>query len=462
MRTRILALSTLLLIVSAVTIDGRQAGRRDLRTEPLRGTGAIAGFVVDEASGQPLRRVEVTLIATDQAQRHVSYTDAAGSFTFPNLPPGRYSLAASKPGWLRAAYGARRHDRRGTPIHLAAGQALTNVRLGTNKGGVITGQILDETGLPAFGVQVRALEYRTVLGERRLAPVAGMTGALFGETTDDRGTFRLYGLPPGDYVVVATPRLSSNVELVAMTDAEIRAALQAAQQPPQPAATVGAHTTAREPAARRDDGVTVGFAPVYYPGTTAVSSASAVTLGVGEERGSVDFQLQLVRTGRIEGLVVPPPGAPPQGVQVMLMPETEAGGIGLMGMSILNRATPDAEGRFTFRSVVPGRYVLSARAVQGAPGAAPAPVRTMVFQASGGGAPMMMGDGGSDRPAFWASNDITMSGENIDNQVLSLQPAMTMSGTVQFAGKAAAPSDLTGVRLRIVPAPSAGQQVIMG
>ena len=51
---------------------------------------------------------------------------------------------------------------------------------------------------------------------------------------------------------------------------------------------------------------TVAYAPVYYPGTTTASGAAGVTLSVGEERGGVDFQLQLVPTAKIEGRI---PGA---------------------------------------------------------------------------------------------------------------------------------------------------------
>ena len=62
------------------------------------------------------------------------------------------------------------------------------------RGGVIAGTITDETGVPAFGAQVRVLQYRVVNGERTLSPVA--TANLMGEMTDDRGAYRISGCPP--------------------------------------------------------------------------------------------------------------------------------------------------------------------------------------------------------------------------------------------------------------------------
>jgi hypothetical protein len=62
----------------------------------------------------------------------------------------------------------------------------------------------------------------------------------------------------------------------------------------------------------------VGYAPVYYPGTTIPASATTVALNVGEERAGVDFQLQLVATAIVSGTVVSPDGRVPQGTQITL------------------------------------------------------------------------------------------------------------------------------------------------
>jgi hypothetical protein len=42
------------------------------------------------------------------------------------------------------------------------------------------------------------------MAQRTAATYAGGTPSVI---TDDRGMYRLYGLPPGDYLIAATPRL---------------------------------------------------------------------------------------------------------------------------------------------------------------------------------------------------------------------------------------------------------------
>ena len=76
--------------------------------------------------------------------------------------------------------------------------AVAFLALGLPRGSVITGRIVDEFGEPLTGAQVRVLRYGYAAGARRLLP-AGQS-----DRTDDQGTFRVFGLPPGEYVVSAT------------------------------------------------------------------------------------------------------------------------------------------------------------------------------------------------------------------------------------------------------------------
>ena len=83
--------------------------QRDATATPT-GTASIAGIVVnDETPGRPVRRAAVTLTGGDLTSGRTEQTDDDGKFAFGELPPGRYTLAASRPGFVRMAYGARRH-----------------------------------------------------------------------------------------------------------------------------------------------------------------------------------------------------------------------------------------------------------------------------------------------------------------------------------------------------------------
>jgi len=75
---------------------------------------------------------------------------------------------------------------------------------------------------------------------------------------------------------------------------------------------------------------TVGFVPVYYPGTAAPAQATLLTLRAGEERSGVDFPLTMVPTARVEGLVSSPDGAVPAGTQITLI-ANDPGTTGVFG-----------------------------------------------------------------------------------------------------------------------------------
>src|SRR5205814_2502954 len=82
------------------------------------------------------------------------------------------------------------------------GQQISGLTIRMAHGGVISGVARDQNGQPAFGAGVSVLRYGydRLTGERSLgAYSSGGTGG-----ADDRGVYRAYGLPPGEYVVMAT------------------------------------------------------------------------------------------------------------------------------------------------------------------------------------------------------------------------------------------------------------------
>lgn len=477
MSARSLALALTIAAVAATAVTrGQQA--RDAQGPPRTGTAALVGTVVtDEANPQPVRRAQISLVNADLTVNQSAFTDESGRYQIAGLPAGRYTLSASKPGYLRAAYGAKRYDRPGTTITLKDGEQLAGLTMRMARGGVIAGVIMDENGMPAYGAGIRVMQYRTVSGERTLSPAP--VASAMGEATDDRGMYRIFGLPPGEYLVAAVPKFSNQGEIRAMTETEIRAVMQALQQQTQAAAaatTVQGVTPIQPntPSPPRPDAdvVTVGYAAVYFPGTIDAGSAATITLAPGEERSGVDFALQLVRTSKVQGIVSVPPGIAPQSVQLMMTP---AQGIvaGGMGLSVLNRAPVDADGTFTYTAVPPGRYTITARAslpaggrgnAPGAPGA-PAAVgqRMMAFRGSGDGEFMVVGGepGGGGSP-YWAVADVTVDGNPVSDVSLSLQPGMTITGRIEYRGtRALPPTDLTRVRLTLTPAPTGGPSIML-
>ena len=218
------------LLADATTLGGcLLAGAVCLMPVALTGsqtaTGVIAGVVLtDGQQPRPVRRAIVTLGGSDDGRGRSVLTDETGRFMFSELPAGRFTLSASKASYITNAYGARRPGRPGTALVLAAGQRLPDLTLTLPRGAVITGSIRDERGELVANVQINALradQMRTTTGAM---PISASAEFL----TDDRGVYRIFGLPPGDYVVSATVRVGPG-GIGVMSPAQIDSALRELQ-----------------------------------------------------------------------------------------------------------------------------------------------------------------------------------------------------------------------------------------
>jgi hypothetical protein len=391
-----------------------QSPTRDVRTSappaPV-GTAALSGTVVSSTDDTKLIRLApVVIIGTSTGVLRVTSTDASGRFSFVGLPADRYLVGASKPPYLGAVAGAKRPARPGTPIALADGQTINNVTIQLPPGAAISGTVTDERGQPASDCSINLMQPRMQNGERVL------TMGPAGTVTDERGRYRIYGLAPGEYVVVASPRprgFSAGRGLTALTATEVDAALKApapapvgllAPAPGAPVSPAPSQPPVAPPA--------VAYAMVFYPGTTRASEAGPVALGVGEDRQNVDFRLELVRVAKIEG-TVSGMDALPAGARVSLRASSQVGGGSASIMSVTG-VVP--EGRFTLTNLSPGSYSLIANTFAG------------------------------PTTAFFAAATVDVMGVDQSGIRLALQPALSFPARIAFAGSATAPP-LAGYRI---------------
>ncbi len=285
----------------------RRAGGRT--GAPAARTSVIRGRVLAGDTGVALRRALVS--AQGGGRPVVAQTDFDGRFEL-EVPPGRWTVTAAKAGFVTLRLGQRRAFESVPPIEIDAGQRMENADFILPRGGAISGRVFDELGDPVLDARVRVLRYRMVRGRKQLSS-AGIA-----VTTDDRGVYRLYGLPPGQYYVSAR--------------AETR------------------------PLDRGD--VPLKYATTYYPGTADITDAQRVLVDVGDEQDNVNFLLLPMRTARVSGTVVDVSGAPLAGGTVTLAVPFEASANDVT----LGASGPIAEdGSFTLNEVIPGSYTLMAR-----------------------------------------------------------------------------------------------------
>ena len=387
-------------------------GPRQLKT----GTGRISGRVLSTDSAGPLRRAQVRLTAPEIGVK-TALTDAEGRFEFRDLPAGRFSLNASKSGYVNVQYGQTRPFETGRPIELADKQVLEKADIGMPRGSVISGRIVDEFGDPLSDALVSAMRQTWSNGRRRLLPT-GRTSQ-----TNDLGQFRMYGLPPGEYYVSATLR---NTDIMMMD-----------------AALMGGPTSGASGSTPSS-----GYAPTYFPGTTTAANAQRVTVAIGQEAQNTDFALAPVRLARITGTVMSSDGKALEGGLVTATPLNRSGEIGLMIMGgATGRTTKD--GTFTIASVAPGDYTLN--------------VRTVRIITSDGGDTMMFRAtiGGAEGPeSETGSLPITVGGEDLANVVIVTSKGATASGRITFEG--GTPPPATGIRINAMPTEMDGPMMAGG
>ena len=318
------------LAASAATLaqvpGGMQGPRGQARAIPQRvdaprGTSVVRGQILAADTGTPIRRAQVRISSPDARESRLAATDAQGRFEIKELPAGRYTVSASKGGFVSLQYGQRRPSESGTPIELGDAQTLDKLMIALPRGSVLGGRITDEFGEPVANASVIAMRYSYAAGGRRLTAAPGSNSR---DTTDDQGQYRLFGLPPGDYFVSATLRTGG-------------------------------------PEAADPTGEVSGYAATYFPGTSNIAEAARVTLAVSQENTSVSFGLIATRLVRLSGQVLTSAGTPASGGNVMLIPGGASGGRGVLMQQGGGGGRIDPTGAFTIANVAPGRYQAQAR-----------------------------------------------------------------------------------------------------
>ncbi|MBL0161757.1 MAG: carboxypeptidase regulatory-like domain-containing protein [Bryobacterales bacterium] len=252
--------------------------------------GVIAGTLLDEVTGEPVRRAGVVLSsqrATKPMQPIVVLTEADGRFRFERLEPGGYFVRAERAGYLDA-------DSRNGEAHLqlAPGGEKTGLTIKLTPQGVITGRVFDEEGDAVEGAGIRLFQRRKVAGIFRWRAL--MTGA-----TNDRGEYRLTKLPSGEFAVAAT------------------------------------HTDPLDRIRSRTQALSRIYTTTYYPNAAELGSAQAVLVEKGRETAGIDLRLSRQPAFRVRVRV--------EGVSAEMLPQT--------AVRLLARDAVGGDGSRNFRTI---------------------------------------------------------------------------------------------------------------
>jgi protocatechuate 3,4-dioxygenase beta subunit len=310
----------------------------------------VSGTVVNSLTGEPLRKANVTLMrassggpprpGSDGQMAWSATADASGAFTFTQVEPGRYRISAERNGFVAA--------RDTSLVEVKAQQPTASVQVKMQPQGVVTGRILDEDGEPMARIEVTLMRNQYVQGRKMLVPAGG-------SNTNDLGEYRIFGVNPGRYFLLARRNRTA------------------------PGFGPGGFGPGGRGPGGRGGRASVEaesiYVPIYFPGVTDTASAAQLEIGAGSQLQGMDLRMRKVAAVTVSGRVVMPelPPAPAEKDSdpaerfrrggprsfVMISPRGDLGNAGASNASV------DGEGKFEIVSVTPGSYILIAQGTMG-------------------------------------------------------------------------------------------------
>ncbi|HEX4037994.1 MAG TPA: carboxypeptidase-like regulatory domain-containing protein [Acidobacteriaceae bacterium] len=218
------------------------------------GPYSISGTVVEATAGTPLDRAEVTLSAAGQQRIQLAavVTSDTGAFRFDHLAAGKYTLDASRRGYMASGY--QEHDGFVTAIVTGPDLDTQKLRIELFPEAVLSGTVSDDAGEPIGGAQVSL--YRQ-LQQDGIGHIVTANSTI----TDDTGTYEFSRLRPGDYYlsVAATPWYAFHPGLKMDSSGN-----------PLPSGE------------QVRSSLDVAYATTFYPNATDSASAAPITLNAGD------------------------------------------------------------------------------------------------------------------------------------------------------------------------------------
>jgi Carboxypeptidase regulatory-like domain len=159
-------------------------------------TAPISGLVT--LKGEPARGITVLLLEQRVNANNTprAKTDENGRFRFTGLAAGRYWISAMAPGYFSP--GDSEMGRGGQALNVAEGEKIENISLELRRGGVIAGTVTDSQGRPVVEEMVK-LSKLSKDGKPQGSRFYTMNSEMY--RTDDRGAYRIFGVPEGRYLV---------------------------------------------------------------------------------------------------------------------------------------------------------------------------------------------------------------------------------------------------------------------
>ena len=371
---------------ATVTLQGGNVDPQAIQS--LLNTAASQGIVVTPPPGASTRDIVQSLANAAQARgipltvaniqsqlasfsgrtAPTTTTDRDGRFVFRDITPGSYTVRVQKEGFFGKPEGGTFPPTAAIDVSFAA-KEVKDANLWLTPGALIGGRVYGVDGQLLPNAIVWAMRVTYPLG---YAVLSGQVSKL----ADDRGEFRLFWVPPGDYYLTA--------------------------EAPRAASTPGAGPAGQ--------GI-----KTFYPGVTNVTEARVITVKGGEEILGMDVGIRPASSFKVYGQIT----------SLIPLPVAQnAAGANAAVLVLLGRdaTAPDdtkqvgtvplvpTTGKFEVSNILPGAYDLFAR------------VPDPASQASGGA------------PVAWGRARLDVRDMDVQNVSIMIPPAVDVKGMVSATG----------------------------
>jgi hypothetical protein len=317
---RLAHVKTLLLVALVVAQANPAAPQATATKSAAVSAGTVSGRVTT-SDGKPVANVGVALTPADSSPDRKAVaratTDAEGRYKMTGVAAGRYSLQTLAPIYVSPEDRTRGVFNGGKIVTVGAGEAVENIDMTLVRGGVITGRVTNAEGKPVIAERV-------IVTDADQPDARGSTAWAvnpYGFETDDRGIYRIYGVPPGRYLVSVGQDRASGTITVGPTSAQ--------------------------------------YARTFHPNATDAAQAKIVEVASGGEAANVDIALaDAPKSYEARGKIVDESGNAVAGVGYGHGAVVgDARGVGAWGS---DGSVTNADGEFVVRNLMPGRYAVFA------------------------------------------------------------------------------------------------------
>lgn len=237
-------------------------------------------------------------------------TDGDGNYQISGVSPGNYAVAPIAPAYVLASSESYPARVRAKTLLITEGETVNNIDFSLTRGGVITGRVSDGDGRPVVEEAVQILFENQ---SERGPGFPSVMGNVF--MTDDRGVYRVYGVPPGRYRVAV------------------------GQSDDNPFANTRPGRAA--------------YKRTFYPETTDLKAAQLIEVTEGSEAINIDIIVGrslpgFTATGKV---VDRETGNPVAGMWFGIRRQTQNG-----PASVNSSAMSNSQGEFRLENIPPGKY----------------------------------------------------------------------------------------------------------